>query len=368
MYLNIPTNWDNELVDIIAIINSNDLYTYKIGQVYGSCLTNIGSGRLDTPAISVDRAKEHIKNIQQQGIKFNFLINAPSLAGKEHDRRYRAEIINTLHWINNLGVDIVTVSIPFLGELINLHFPNLLVKMSTILDVRTIQGVDMLEELGPNIYGVTVSRFINRDFELIKQMVLKAPYNIELLANSLCLLNCPYQKYHGDLVCWYAKIDRGWEEPFTDYRTLGCDKIRLNNLSQVIKSPWIRPEDLEVYAKLGIDSIKIAGRTFPSDILFLIIKAYASGNHSGNLWDLIAPHLPIYIDNNKLNGFIDFFTTNPYRCNSSCGECTYCDEVAKESVFLTKNAKPFLIDLNKRLEARLDNKIIQIPYLSGSIL
>jgi len=367
MYLNVPTNWDDKIIEKIKEINHGCRYKYKIKQVYGASLTFFGAGRLDTPEISVDIMKNHISKIKQLGILFNFLINAPSIGGIEHDRRYREQIIETLSWINDLGVDMITVSIPLIGELINHYFPKVGVKISTILDVRTIQNIDLLERLGPKIHSVTVSRFVNRDFKLLKEMIHKASYGIELLANSLCLLNCPYQKYHGDLVCWFARINKGWEEPFVDYRSLGCDEVRLNNLSEIIKAPWIRPEDLDIYKNLGVHSIKLGGRTFPTKELIRIIDAYAIGRFDKNLWDLIAPHLPVYVDNSALNGFIDFFVKKNIDCNSQCGKCKYCDDIAQKYVALTEDSEKYLHDLCNRLRARIDHTQEVRPYFNQSI-
>lgn len=366
MYLNVPTNWDDKIIDKIQEINENNSYKYKINQVYGSTLTSIGSGRFETPELPDDVIVQHIEKLKQLGLKFNFLINSPSLGGLEHDLRYRQEILNTIAWISNLGADIITVSIPFLGELINKHYPHMKVKMSTMLDVRTIQNIKLLERLGPCVYSVTLSRFINRDFKLLKEIINTAPYEVELLANSLCLHNCPYQMYHSDLVCWQARTEKGWEEPFADYRALACDDIRLRDKSEVIKSPWIRPEDLKVYEDLGIQTIKIAGRTFPTNWIMIIIEAYASGSFDGNLWDLIIPFLPIYVNNKSLDGFLDYFIKKDFSCDVCCGKCDYCDKIADKHVVYKEDTELYLKDLEQRLAARIDDTIELKPYFAES--
>lgn len=353
MVLNVPTNWDERIIDKIQEINESDTYRYKVGQVYGATLTDIGSGRLETPVLPDDVLRKHIESIQRLGVKFNFIANSPSLGGKEHDRRYRQQILDTISWMSELGVDMITVSIPFLGELINEYFPHIKVKLSTMLDVRSVQNIELLEPLGPKIYSITVSRFINRDFKLLKEILNAASFEIELLANSLCLLNCPYQMYHSDLVCWQARSEKGWEEPFTDYRSMACDMVRLKEPSQVIKSPWIRPDDLEEYESIGIHSIKIAGRTFPTEWILYIIDAYANGYYDGNLWDLIIPFLPIYVDNQSLNGFLQHFKNHNLNCSTDCKKCNYCEKIANKSVKYKDEAYIYLEDLEERLYARI---------------
>ncbi|MCT4688865.1 U32 family peptidase [Vallitalea sp.] len=366
MFLNIPTNWDNEILNTVEKINSSSQFNYKVGQIYGSSLNDIGSGRLDTPMVEDIVLKDHINKCHELGVMFNFVINSPSLGGIEHDQVHREKILDVIRWISDLGADIVTVSIPFLGELINHHFPHLKVKMSTILDVRNVQGIRLLDQLGPNIHSITLSRFINREMQLLKNIVHEIDFEVELLANSFCLHNCPYQKYHADLVCWQAKTDKNWKEPFQDYRALGCDGIRFRDPSELIKSPWIRPEDLIIYENLGIHSIKIAGRTFPTQWIVKIIKAYAKGSYDGNLWELIMPFHPVYVDNKLLDGFIDYFSRKKFDCGVNCGTCTYCNEVADKVVTFNEEKEEYLEDLDKRLEGRIDRELQVQPYLAQS--
>lgn len=366
MYLSIPTNWDNRIVDKIREINSSSDYCYKVGSVYGAFLTKIGSGRFETPNISEEYAQEHIRKIKKLGVKFNFVANSPSLGGKEHDVTYREELLGEIERIVNLGVEMITVSIPFLGELINYHFPHIEVKMSTMLDIRDIQHINLINQMGPKVACITLSRFINRNFELLKNMVDIAPFELELLANSLCLHNCPYQMYHSDLVCWQARKKRGWEEPFADYRAVACDRIRFTDKSQVIKSPWIRPEDLNEYEQIGISSIKIAGRTFPTEWIINIVEAYARGSYSGNMWDLILPFQDIYVDNRKLNNFLKHFKNNRPSCDSNCGKCRYCEKIAEDVVSYGDETEEYLIDLEKRLDARINMADTLPPYFKES--
>lgn len=365
MYLSIPTNWDNDIVEKVSEINNSPEYQYKVGSVYGAFLTEIGSGRFETPNITMEDAKEHIRKLKEIGIKFNFVANSPSLGGKEHDITYREKLLDEIKGIVDLGVDIITISIPFLGELINHYFPHIEVKMSTMVDVRDIQHIHLVEKMGPKVSCITLSRFINRNFKLLKNMVKESPFDLELLANSLCLHNCPYQMYHSDLVCWQARKNRGWEEPFPDYRAVACDKIRFTDKSQVIKSPWIRPEDLKKYEQIGISSIKIAGRTFPTQWIINIVEAYARGSYSGNMWDLILPFQSIYVDNRKLNDFLQYFIDNSPNCDINCGQCKYCEKIAEDVVSYGEDAEEFLIDLEKRLNARI-NTVELKPYYKES--
>lgn len=118
MYLTVPTNWDEKLLTVFAEINESKKTKYKIGQVYGGTLTDFGDGRTETGSLPDIQTRKYIEKVHQLGLPFNFVINAPSMCGKEHDIGHRKQILETIKWIEALGGDIVTVANPFLGELV----------------------------------------------------------------------------------------------------------------------------------------------------------------------------------------------------------------------------------------------------------
>jgi hypothetical protein len=140
---------------------------------------------------------------------------------------------------------------------------------------------------------------------------------------------------------------------------LNCSTIKFSDPTEVIKSRWIRPEDLSHYEAIGINKFKIAGRRMSTEWIVRSVKAFSSRKYEGNLIDIIQgfsmsfgnleqkdPNLKLsetigkesksklLIDNTKLNGFIDFFKKQ--NCIAMCDECNYCDEWAKKAVVLNK--------------------------------
>lgn len=47
---------------------------------------------------------------------------------------------------------------------------------------------------------------------------------------------------------------------YLDYCLIKCTLIRFSNFKEMLKTRWIRPEDLKEYEEIGIDSFKITGR------------------------------------------------------------------------------------------------------------
>jgi hypothetical protein len=138
-----------------------------------------------------------------------------------------------------------------------------------------------------------------------------------------------------------------------------------------MKCRWIRPEDLSIYEEIGITDFKIAGRRMTSDWIINSVKAFSSRKYDGNLIDIIQgfsmshggleqkdPNLGItetlseeskiklYIDNTKLDGFIDFFKKQ--NCIAMCNDCNYCDEWAKKAVILNQEESTRYIESLKK--------------------
>lgn len=369
MKLSVPTNWDSELLEKLA--------DYPVHDIYGVSDKNIiGAGRpaWALPSVSRKEIERHIKKIHSLGKTFTYLLNAPCLNNMEYNRKTRWKIIEYIKWINDIGVDYVSVTIPYLMEIIKNNFPKLKLKASTILHINSVQKAKFFEMLG--IDDVTVDFMINRDFRLLESIKRSTKSEITLILNDVCLYQCPFRYYHYNIVGHSSQILNPFRGFYPDYCTIKCIPIRLTSFKEILKIRWIRPEDINEYEKIGIDSFKISGRTHSTDWILRAVKAYLSREYDGNLLDLIdclessngglerrpfnirknrnfinyALTMPfrlcknyynwylikdemskyIYIDNRKLDGFIDFFKKND--CLSSCTSCDYCGRWANEVI------------------------------------
>jgi len=154
-----------------------------------------------------------------------------------------------------------------------------------------------------------------------------------------------------------------------DYCTIDCNRRRLANPEEFIRSGWIRPEDQHHYADVGIDRIKLVTRGMRTDALVPIVRAYAEERSPADLMDLFPSpdksivysrfrlwHLirnfafptrvnvfrlqkfraltdsrRIVIDSAALDGFLDRFLDG--RCaNVNCAACGHCGEVASRAI------------------------------------
>ncbi len=346
MHLLIPTNWDTDLITPLSQIK-DDI------QIFGVLPTSIlGSGMLgpDIDQMTTKQAEEYINFAHSAGLTFNYLLNAPCTGNMEWHEDTHRELLQHLEWLSNANVDCVTVAIPYLIELIKRRFPHLKVEVSTIAHVDSVARAKFFESLGAD--SIILHSNINRDFKILK--AIRSAVNCELgvLANSICLYQCPYEYYHNNTLAHATQNRNSLNGYYMDYCVVRCTLDRLSDTSQLIKSRWIRPEDLPIYQEIGIDFFKIGGRAMPTEWIINTTTAYSSLHYQGNLYDILTVLAPktefvnlgshntqiatavppsnVYIDNQALEGFIDFFKKQD--CLSGCSQCNYCQKVADKVV------------------------------------
>jgi collagenase-like PrtC family protease len=123
--------------------------------------------------------------------------------------------------------------------------------------------------------------------------------------------------------------------------SLNCIQVSKNDLSQILKSGWIRPEDTRRYGEIT-GYFKIVGRTSSKSMLLRAVSAYLNENWNGDLLELMAGNLYsvgmshlMHLDNKSLGevGFFDKVTS----CDKECSECDYCSaligKLIKRGVF-----------------------------------
>jgi hypothetical protein len=103
----------------------------------------------------------------------------------------------------------------------------------------------------------------------------------------------------------------------------------------------VRPEDLAHYTAAGINIFKIQGRGAKPENLLRTITMYMAGG-------LPARFVPISLfasgrsgftlDNQALEGFLDFFVNHPYRCHLGCEDCHHCYDWAERAVIVDEDA------------------------------
>lgn len=375
MKLLVPTNWDPDLILPLSKLEADV-------QIYGVLPTSmIGSGGTgpDDVRMMANQVEEYIEQAHLAGLKFDYLLNAPSMGNMEWDEKTHRELLIHLNWIASIGADSVTVTIPYLVELIKRQFPQLQVRVSTIAHVNSVARAKLFESLGAD--SITLDININRSFGALKAIRNTVDCELTVLMNNLCLYQCPYEYYHHDGLGHASQNYNPLRGSYVDYCVLRCTLDRLRDVSQVVKCRWVRPEDIHIYEDIGIDMFKISSRAMPTEKILRAAKAYSSRHCQGNLYDIlnvVAPKagfassaLPgergsgigspprYYIDNQALEGFMDFFRKQD--CSSGCDHCGYCQRIADKAIqFDSDEVDGYVAALNETLDNLSSSRVFKV--------
>lgn len=323
----LATSWDDLL--IIKLSKLNQLYSdRKIMEIYGSFAASItGSGRptYRLPPVFFEQAVRHVALAHEHGIKFDYLINALDFDGQENDRQWVKKVVDFITRLDEeIKVDSLTITHPFLIKLVKEKFPRLKVYLSLIAGVDTVKKAKEYEALGVDLIYLN-PHTVNRDFERLSSIVEKIKAPIALYANIPCLSACPYRDAHYQFFGQASRLSN--ENKFKiDPFIAKCSLIYLTDPVQLLKSPFIRPEDIVEYQKMGVKIFKFTDRSEDTDFLLETAGAYLRGYYHGDLFKLIFRDgnkfkmgiknlypkveklkIPIVIDNDQLTEF-NFFS------------------------------------------------------------
>lgn len=369
MRLTVAANYDPAIVP--------QLGQYPVAEVYGKFPVDfVGGGRpsyMGTP-LSRRQLRDYVALLADHGIAFNYLLNSSCMGNREWTRRFQRRITSLLGRLQDWGIRWVTVSTPFLLELVKARFPGMRVKVGIYAQVDTARRARFWEDLGADAINLE-SFSINRDLPRLAAIRQAVRCDLQLIANHPCLPNCPLQYYHMNGI---AHGSDGSRNLFIDYCFLRCSRMRLEDPSLLIKSGWIRPEDLPAYEAMGYETFKLLERGMPSQDLLKRVKAYSQRRFDGNLAEILLPYgfaRPVrkrrfwllrhflkprqislrrgwkVLDLARSQGMMFAMKDNPVRIDSAaipadflegfrgrdcamldCRACGYCERIAREAV------------------------------------
>ena len=364
MKLFIATNWDN---DLISRIN-----TESVEELYGKLASDfVGGGRISygLPDITKRQAQTHIQQIHKRGMKFNYVLNASCLDNKELTIPGQRELHRLLDWLVDIKVDSVTVTLPYLMQLIKRQYPQFKVYVSMFAGVNTISKAKYWENMGAD--GITLDAIeVNRNFPLLRVIRKNVKCKLQLVANSACSFECPLVTSHRNCGAHASQSTHSSRGFIIDYYFINCLRMKIANPTEIImRGIWIRPEDVHYYEEIGFDRIKLIDRQWTTEAISRAENAYTNKYYEGNLMDLmftgsgertfekskifralryffrpfsvnifklrkierLVSDIPFYVDNRVLDGFLEHFLKEG--CSlKSCEDCGYCKEVAERVV------------------------------------
>jgi len=386
MRYSIATNWDFGLLERLEGTSVQSLY----GQMWNDPL---GGGRmaLFIPKVGKKEVTSFIAEVRKRGLSFNYLINATCFDNLEFTKKGYQKIADHVDWISSIGVDMVTVALPFLLEMLKREFPNLKVCVSSFARIQNIHLAHYWEDLGAD--KIILPESIGRDFRTLRSIREAVDCELELIANHCCLFQCPLDLHHRNMVSHGSQEGHPCGGFAPDYCKLACQRLKLFRPAELIKSRWIRPEDVSDYEAIGIDCLKLIERFRGTESLVQIVNAYERKSYEGNLVELLSlpqhgaflsPNLEVlqrtdliepekmaetmevlrepfpgkvFIDNSKLNGFLNYF--NKTDClHTDCNRCNYCEQMASQAITIDEEwRKEMIVRFDKAIGMMIGGEI-----------
>lgn len=307
-------------------------YLPAVGEVYFS-YPGIASGRPEGDCLpeKIEQTEYELSVIRKMGVSLDLLINGNCYGRYAISEKFERQILTTIDHLgkNDLMPEIVTTTTPFAAATIKKYFPEIEVRASVNMRIDSITAMFYLADKFDSFY---LRRDLQRDLPSVRQFSAWCRENgkkLCLLANSGCLRNCPYQTFHDNLV--------SHDEEIREIRNVRdmiphlCWERYQNeeNVSDFLRSSWIRPEDVPQYAP-WVDVVKLATRNTTS--IRMILGAYTAARFDGNLFDLTEPcfsslFAPSILDNRLLDD-----QPLPGLCGTNCTHCGRCEEILHKAL------------------------------------
>jgi collagenase-like PrtC family protease len=339
--------YNNDPATLTEIFKFKEHNGNRIREVYLSGPEEYaGSGRI-SPAQTFEEFADAVNRIHEEGIRVNVLLNSVC----EGTDWYSPNVLNsTMDYLNRVfedyDVEAITISNPMYIREVRRRFPNVEICASVLADIDCIDKAVIFRKAGADAFTPDVN--INRNLRLLKKIREKTGLEIKLMVNEGCLFKCPFRKFHFNYISHKSRnpgVDgtKGEDNVFS----LNCIQVTKSDPAQLLKSGWIRPEDLEQYKEITT-FFKLVGRTSSTRMICRSLEAYMEQSWDGDLLELMAGNLYsygmsylMYLDNRSLDavGFFEKVTS----CDHECIECDFCEQLAgklvKRGVFTSEKIK-----------------------------
>ncbi len=322
-------------------------YKEHISEVYFPINPQIlGSGR---GAIDHEYYDDIIKALigiaKNNDIKTNMIIN--QIGGSEFfaDDKFLKRVLDYVDYFCNVqGVNFVTVTNPILAKNISRVTSYAKVVASVNMFINSFVGINKAMQLG--ISEFYLDRESNYNIDFIKKVKDNFKnIKMRIMLNEGCIPNCLFRQSHFDCVGLMQSQEseqklRKYEEM---HRISGCQISYSNDLSLLLKTPIIRPEDLKYYTPY-IDTFKVVGRTTSTFINEMRIKAYSEEIFNGDFILLndngvarqVMEKKGLKIANER---FPLDYAEKRFMCEGFCSDCNYCNGLVDELIEKEEKSK-----------------------------
>ncbi|MZI82903.1 U32 family peptidase [Clostridium butyricum] len=336
-YYSVPADFKNSTIDGFAMLNEKYPYS-KIIETYGQVTlgNKLGSGRsVDLlPEIDFEDLSRYVEYSKSKGINFNYTFNASQLNNIEFTEDGIKEIKKYLIEVYKIGIRSLTVALPSLFEIVKSTGLDFKIKTSAICQITNVNKAMIYKKMGAD--RIVVDETCNRDFEVLKNIREAYGEKVEIIVNAICYKDCIYRMFHyNQLSVDSIKVVSKASSAYYPNR---CMLKRYENIGNILKLAWVRPEDIKHYENIGIQHFKIQGRhnVVEGDPI-RAMECYFKESYDGGLLELMnlfasSSAFNVFVDNKKLDKFIEPFINSKDFCTRNCEKCHYCENYIKDIV------------------------------------
>ena len=273
----VASNFDDEL--------PAQLTGMEVDELFGSCDdAPVGHGRprAMVPPVTWRTLARHVARCRAAGLGFNLLLNPLCLSGFEENTRLERRLRSALRRAEAMGVTAVTVAHPWLVSLA--RETALRVRVGVFVGIATVEQARYWEELGGHVLALD-THVLSRDLLQIQRIVQAVHAQVEVPVNIGCLLRCPLARTH---VARLSHASRPGVQPMDPCVRWCMDEKRRDPVN-LIRADFIRPEDLDRYREVGVNSFKIVDRSCATEVLVERVRAYHQRRWDGNVLHLLGP-------------------------------------------------------------------------------
>ncbi len=374
----VPYNWDRDLPRLLGEINEREDTRYPVVSVYAADRRSVtGSGRPGSALAARTRPyREYVEDFHEYGIRMKYVLNAPFHGGRDLTPQMQTAVLDVVAELVSAGIDSVTVAAPLLAMVIHKEFPELALSTSVNNHLDSTERVRQLFAYVP-YRTIMLDNRHSRNFPLIRVLRGEFPeQELTVLANESCLPDCVLQLHHQDLLANMSRCD-GLIDATVDWCHCLCAREKLKDPIQVLKAPWVRPDDAHWLFEAGATTVKLAGRTMNADWILRLAAAYTacrcdeddvwpfvekSGLRSSDWEHVLQRELSpcrFVVKNRRLDGFIEPFVQGASPCireYGGCRNCGHCARWAAKAVEVPGNRETRLDDLQELTGAFLGHR------------
>lgn len=252
--------------------------------------------------------EQYVKACHANGLIFNYTMNANFIGDLTDITKAYPTLVESLHRLEQIGVDRVTVSHPILLEIIcrNTKLP---IECSTIMNINSLQAPRTIKAMYPNVNKICMGIDKNRNIEFVANMrrvCSEVGIDLEIMCSEFCsigamsctqlhrnhcynmhAMNMPEKTArHGVSEIDGKDVQQPVEivgYPWTSGK-IGCIFNRAGDPSVWLSTKTIWPNEIKQYCQVtGIEHIKITTRTAPAEFAEFLTESYATSNYDGPL-------------------------------------------------------------------------------------